>query len=143
MRAVSVVLKWVVVASLAVVAAAIGTMWLLSSKAVMAQRIKPHDPVIAELLGEVGTPIGSPQPIVLLDRSAVLDQEGPNGVVLLNDDKLAASRRYPLQRQTVWFVGSLVAEGAGASAFLSFVAYAFVRRRIIQKAAVTEAPTPS
>ena len=130
MKAVSVALKWLVVASLVAVVATLGTTWFLSSKAVVAQRIKPHDPAIAELLGEVGTPIGSPQPIVLLDRSAVMDAKGPGGEVLLDDDKLQASGQYPLQKQTVQFVGSLVVYGALAVAAFSLAAGALVRRRL-------------
>lgn len=135
MKALSVILKWAVVASLVAVVLALGTVWFLSSKAVTAQRIRPHDPAIAELLGEVGTPIGSPQPMVLLDRSAVLDQKGPNGEVLLDDDKMKAAGQYPLQKQTIQFVGRFVVLTSLAVGMIAFVASSLVRRRCLDRVA--------
>lgn len=129
MRHLSALLSLTAIASFGVMVLALGTMLFLNSRGVTAQRIKPHDAAFAELTGEVGTPIGSPQKIVILNDSAVLEQRGPEGQVLLDDEKLRATGQYPLQIKTVRFLGGIVSIVSLALAVGAWFAHRLLCRR--------------
>ncbi|HXH60871.1 MAG TPA: hypothetical protein VNI20_05880 [Fimbriimonadaceae bacterium] len=105
-----------------------------AAKAELVQLVKPYDSAMAQLLGEAGTPIGSPQKIILDDRSAVIEGRGQDGAVLVDEDKLKASGRYPVQLKTLDYVGGLV-RGVGGVAFIvgAAVWLLLLRRRRLGK----------
>jgi hypothetical protein len=88
---------------------------VLASRATLAQRIEPHEPAMAQLLNEPGTPIGDPQTYIVFDEKAFLEGSGPNGVRLLNERYMAQSGHYPWQLKTVEFFRNtvLLASGLG------------------------------
>lgn len=101
----------------------------LESKAALIQRIKPYDSATAELLGEVGTPIGDPQLMIITDPKAFLPGKGEQGQRFVNDEYLKSSGTYPLQVKTVSFVGGMVKLGLlGMAAVMSLAAWFFGRR---------------
>jgi hypothetical protein len=88
---------------------------VLASRATLAQRIEPHEPAMATLLNEPGTPIGDPQMYIAFDDKAFLQGSGPNGVRLLNERYMTQTSQYPWQLKTVEFFRNavLLASGAG------------------------------
>jgi hypothetical protein len=84
-----------------------GLSWIvgftLESRAVLAQRVDPHSKELALVLGEVGTPIGSPQRLVLFDDRAFLEGQTPDGARLVSEKFLTENNIYPLQWKTVEF----------------------------------------
>ncbi|GIK32523.1 MAG: hypothetical protein HND43_02775 [Armatimonadetes bacterium] len=101
----------------------------LESKAALTQRIKPYDSATAELLGEVGTPIGDPQLMIITDPKAFLSGKGEQGQRFVNDEYLKSNGIYPLQVKTVAFVGGIVKLGLlGMAAVMSLAAWFFGRR---------------
>jgi hypothetical protein len=81
----------------------------LESRAVLAQRVDPHSPEVALVLGEAGTPIGSPQRLVLFDDRVFLEGTSIDGARLVNEKFLNENNIYPLQWKTVEFVRNAVA----------------------------------
>jgi hypothetical protein len=88
---------------------------VLASRATLAQRIEPHEPAMAQLLNEPGTPIGDPQRYIVFDEKVFLEGSGPNGVRLLNERYMIESGHYPWQLKTVEFLRNavLLASGLG------------------------------
>ncbi|MCC7435923.1 MAG: hypothetical protein IT363_14660 [Methanoregulaceae archaeon] len=122
-------LRILAVLSLAVL---VGAFWQESSligKAELTQRIKPHDPAMAELLGEVGTPIGEPQRMIIEDASVILPGKGDQGQRLVNDTLMLEKGVYPLQEKTVSYVAGLVKLGSATGAVLCMVAAWLIGRR--------------
>jgi len=112
--------------------ALVGAFWQennLIGKAELTQRIKPHDPAMAELLGEVGTPIGEPQRMIIDDPSVILPSKGDQGQRLVNDTLMLEKGVYPLQEKTVSYVAGLVKIGSAAVSVLSVIAAWFIGRR--------------
>lgn len=104
----------------------------LVSQAELTQRIKPHDPAMAELLGEVGTPIGEPQRMIIDDESVILPGKGEQGQRLVNDTLMQEKGVYPLQEKTVSYVAGLVKLGSAIVAILAVIgAYALGRKRVL------------
>jgi hypothetical protein len=90
----------------------------LGSRAVLAQRVDPHPPDLAALLGEAGTPIGSPQRMIFFNEGVFLPGTGPDGSRLVSETFLTQNNVYPLQLLTVEFVRNIVSLGAGIAALL-------------------------
>jgi len=111
-----------------------GAFWQESSlvgRAEFTQRITPHDKATAELLGEVGTPLGEPQRMIIDDASVVLPGKGPKGERLVDDAKMQAKGIYPLQEKTVRYVAGLVKMGSAGVAILAVVgAFVLGRKRL-------------
>lgn len=101
----------------------------LVSKAQLIQRMKPHDSAVAALLGEVGTPIGDPQRMIIEDETVFLTGSGTQGQRFVDDDAMKAKEIYPLQEKTVKYVAGLVKIGALASAVGSLVLAWWLGRR--------------
>jgi hypothetical protein len=90
----------------------------VGSRAVLAQRVDPHPPDLAALLGEAGTPIGSPQQMIFFDDRVFLPGTGPSGSRLVSETYLTQNNIYPLQLLTVEFFRNAVSIGAGIAALL-------------------------
>ena len=65
-----------------------------------------------------GTPIGSPQRMIISDPNAFLEGTGPGGEKYVNDAYLKANKIYPLQVKTVNFFRDAVAWATGIGALL-------------------------
>lgn len=120
-----------VVAVLALVVL-VGALWQESSlrgQAEVVQRMKVHEPAMAELLGEVGTPIGEPQRMIISDPSVFLEARGDQGQRLVDDTLMQERGVYPLQEKTVGFVAGLVKMGSVAVALLAILASWLLSRR--------------
>lgn len=110
----------------------VGAFWqesALVGRAELTQRITPHEASMAELLGEVGLPLGEPQRMIIDDASVVLPGKGPKGERLVDDTKMKEKGIYPLQEKTVRYVAGLVKMGATAGAVLSLGAAWLIGRR--------------
>lgn len=113
----------------------------LESKATLIQRIKTYDSATAELLGEVGTPIGSPQLMIITDPKAFLPGKGEGGERFVDDEYLKSNGIYPLQAKTVSYVGGFVKLGLlGMAALMSLAAWFFGRR--MRSCGAACAPSP-
>lgn len=91
---------------------------MLESRAVMAQRVDPHPPDLAAVLGEAGTPIGSPQRLLIFDDRAFLQGTTPDGAQIVSETYLTQNNIYPLQLKTVTFFRDAVMIGSGVAALL-------------------------
>jgi hypothetical protein len=101
-----------VVAAIAFVAAwVVG--FALQGRSVLAQRLEPHSSELSAALGELGTPIGSPQRLVIFDERAFLGNPQPDGSRLVSERYLVENNIYPLQWKTVEFVRNAVALSSG------------------------------
>jgi hypothetical protein len=55
----------------------------------------------AELFGEVGTKIGSPQALIIDDQKAILPEKLEDGTPLISENYLKENNIYPLQLKTI------------------------------------------
>lgn len=93
---------------------------LLLRDAALVQRVEPSAGASA-LFGDAsgpGTPIGSPQRLIVRDPAAFLPGEAPGGVRYVSETYLRERGAYPLQAKTVEFVRLLAALGSGAALLL-------------------------
>ena len=86
------------------------------------QRITPYEKSVAELTGEVGEKVGSPQLMIVDESEAILPGRTEEGALLLDDEYLRLHNIYPLQVKTVHFVAGLAKVGFGASLGLGSIA---------------------
>jgi hypothetical protein len=102
----------------------------LQSRSVVAQRIEPHSPELAAALGELGTPIGTPQALVIFDERAFLGAVNPDGSRIVSERYLSDNGIYPLQWKTVEFVRNALALGSAiAAALFGLIWWRLVPRR--------------
>lgn len=101
-----------------IVSLSVGT--LLLRDAALVQRVEPSAGASA-LFGDAsgpGTPIGSPQRLIVRDEAAFLPGEGPQGVRYVSEPYLREQGVYPLQAKTVELVRRLAALGSAAALLL-------------------------
>ncbi|MFQ3669781.1 MAG: hypothetical protein SNJ61_12970, partial [Fimbriimonadaceae bacterium] len=98
-----------------------------AKRARLVQRVQPNPG--ADLFGDVGTLIGSPQLMIVDDPRAFTGERTADGAALVDDQYLRDNAIYPLQMQTVSYLAGLgrLGGGAGCAAFL--VAWVLMRRR--------------
>lgn len=106
----------------------------LASKARLTQRMTPYDADTAALTGEIGTPVGEPQLMIIDDERAFLKGEGENGARLVDDNYLKAKGIYPLQVKTVNFVAGLARLGTAAVAGIGLVLFVWTRKVLRRRA---------
>lgn len=100
-----------------------------AGRAQLVQRIQ-EDKAGAELFGDsAGTPIGSPQMLIIQDPGAFLPGEGENGAKLVSQDYLDKNKIYPLQLQTVDFFANTTMLTGGIGGVLLLVAGNLLRRK--------------
>lgn len=103
---------------------------VITRDAVLVQRVEPS--AAAGLFGDetsAGTPIGSPQRLIVRDPAAFLPGEGEGGARLVSEAYLRERGVYPLQVKTVEVTRNAVAVGAGLAAALLGVLWLLMRRR--------------
>ncbi|BDP43417.1 hypothetical protein DAETH_33860 (plasmid) [Deinococcus aetherius] len=104
---------------------------LLTRDAALVQRVEPN--AAASLFGEgdsPGTPIGSPQLMIIRDPAAFLPGEGEDGARLVSEVYLRERGLYPLQVKTVELVRNLVALGSGLAALVFGGLWLWARGRV-------------
>lgn len=86
---------------------------LIGSGAQLVQRVEPSD--ASALFADVGpgTPIGSPQMLIIRDPNAFLEGQGPEGSRLVNETYLREKEIYPLQLVTIQFFRNITMFVAG------------------------------
>lgn len=102
---------------------------ILSPRAVLAQRVDPHSPDLAVVLGEAGTPVGSAQRLLIFDDRAFLDGTTPDGARLVSEKYLTENNVYPLQWKTIEFFRNAVAIGSSLTALLLGLAWRWFSNR--------------
>jgi hypothetical protein len=100
----------------------------LTSRAVLVQRLEPSNSAISSLFGDGadgannasggGTPIGSPQLLIIDDQAAFLPGTAAGGARLVSDTYLREKSIYPLQAKTVVFFRDIVVASALAAALV-------------------------
>lgn len=100
-----------VVLALIGLAAAFAVEASYASKGQVIQRIAPYEPAVAEMLGEKGELVGSPQKLIITDRAAFLPGKSSSGAALVDDSYLKKQGIYPLQVKTVHYVAGLAKLG--------------------------------
>ncbi len=98
-----------------------------ASKSKLIQRVQ-QDPG-AELFGDAGTPIGSPQQIIIEDPKAYLGSKDESGAELVSEGYLKEQGIYPLQLQTVRYVVSNVRYAAIAGLLFSLFGVLLINRK--------------
>lgn len=121
-------------AGLALVALVVGVLVsaVLLRGAALVQRVEPAGAVGALFgdTGSPGTPIGSPQRLIVRDEKAFLPGQGEDGVRYVSETYLRENGVYPLQVKTVELVRNLVV-GASVAALLFFGGlWVWARRRM-------------
>jgi|CXWL01.1.fsa_nt_gi hypothetical protein len=92
-----------------------GTLFVLNTypgKAKFIQRVEKNEG--ADLFGESGTPIGSPQLYIIDDPKAFTGKKTANGAEEVDEKYLREHNLYPLQLQSLRFVAKQVQLVAGA-----------------------------
>lgn len=92
---------------------------LYGSQAQLVQLVRPDTAATADLFGAVegspgglpGTPIGSPQHLIIRSADAFLPGQGEGGVRYVSQTKLRDLGEYPLQQKTVFFFRNASALG--------------------------------
>jgi hypothetical protein len=115
--------------------------WLVygwaNANATLAQRIEPHDATMAQLLGEPGVIIGSPQRLIITDPQAFLPED-PTATMeyrLVNETYLKQNNIYPLQLQTVEFFRNIISVAAVLGGLLMLGLAAWFSGRVKPKLA--------
>lgn len=97
----------------------------LNQKSQLVQRIQV-DPS-AELFGELGNPIGSPQRMIIEDKAAFLNKKSPEGAEYVSEAYLKEHKIYPLQVQTVDFISRNILIASGIAFALFTVLYSIIQ----------------
>ena len=103
----------------------------LLREATLVQRVEPAGAVGA-LFGDAegpGTPIGSPQQLIVRDEKAFLPGQSGDGARYVSETYLRENGVYPLQVKTVELVRNLVALAALAALLVFGGLWAWARRR--------------
>jgi hypothetical protein len=117
----AILLGLIITAILAVISSFFVALFV-SRDAQLIQLVQPDElgatSLFADSSGVPGTPIGSPQTMIISDPKAFMDGTGANGEKYVNDAYLKANNIYPLQVKTVNFFRDSVAWVAGIAALL-------------------------
>ncbi len=98
-----------------------------ASKSKLVQRVQ-QDPG-AELFGDAGTPIGSPQQMIIEDPKAYLGSKDEAGAELVSEGYLKENGIYPLQLQTVRYVVSNIRYAGIAALLFSLLGFWLINRK--------------
>ncbi len=98
-----------------------------ASRAQLIQRVERGDG--ADLFGDAGTPIGSPQHMIIDDPKAFIEGQGEGGARLVDDGYLKNNGIYPLQMKSVAYSASLVRYGSLVFLVVSFVLFRRLGRK--------------
>lgn len=122
----------VAVLSLAIAVCTIPVESRYASRAKSVQRVLKND--ADALFGESGTPVGSPQELIIDDPKAFTGGE-EKGVAIVDESYLTSHKIYPLQLKTVRYVAGMTRLGAFIGLLVSLIAAWLLQRRIRSKSA--------
>ncbi len=105
----------------------------LAARAKLYQRIEITEE--AQLFGEKGTMIGTPQLMIIDDKSAEAGP-GPDGSTLLNEQVLKEKGIYPLQLRSVREVAGLGKIALTAGFLIGLAGFAFAKSRLKRNVSV-------
>lgn len=88
-------------------------------RAQLVQRVQ-RDPG-AELFGDRGTPLGSPQELIIDDPKAFVEGTGEGGAKLVDDKYLTDHKIYPLQLKSITFITSMIRWASLADIVLALI----------------------
>lgn len=88
-----------------------------SSRAKLVQRMRIDD--ASALFGDEGTPVGSPQKLIIDDAKAFTGKKAEGGAEIVDEGYLEKNKIYPLQLQTVSYVAGLARLGGGTAFLLA------------------------
>lgn len=101
--------------------------------ATLVQLVQPAEAGAADLFGSAttgpGTPIGSPQVMIIRDQGAFLEGQTDSGVRYVSDTYLRDNGIYPLQLKSVELIRTVVALSCAAAALLFAVLWWLAGRR--------------
>lgn len=83
-----------------------------------------------DLFGGEGTPIDTPQRMIISDPKAFLEGETPEGAKRVSENYLKTNEIYPLQLQTVDFAVGMTRLVAGMEALTGLILVLVARRRL-------------
>lgn len=121
---------------LALVAAALGAIVAIGSfpvessysgKAQLVQRVRKD--AADDLFESSGSPVGSPQLLIIEDPKAFTGEKSPEGAAFVDEGYLEMNKIYPLQMKTVSYVAGLARLGGGAVLVVGLVVGWWSRRR--------------
>ncbi len=99
-----------------------------SGKAQLIQRVRKD--AGSDLFGDAGTPVGSPQELIIEDKGAFLPDKSPEGAAMVDEGYLEKNKIYPLQLKTVKYISGMSRLGSGIAFLLSAAAFVFSRKRV-------------
>lgn len=102
----------------------------LVAKGELSQLVKPADPAVAALTGEVGAMIGEPQVMIITDEKAILPGKSAGGARMVNQDYLKEQGIYPLQVKTVQFATRVAQYGFGGGALVALIGALWTGKRL-------------
>lgn len=97
-------------------------------KARLVQRMRIDE--ASALFGEPGTPVGSPQRLIIEDGQAFTGSKTADGAEIVDEGYLEKNKIYPLQLQTVTFVAGWVRVLGFGFAVAGFLVGWWVRKRL-------------
>lgn len=98
-----------------------------AAKAKLVQRMRIDE--ATSLFGDEGTPIGSPQKLIIDDSKAFNGKKTAEGAEIVDEGYLEKNKIYPLQMQTVAYVSGLVRIAGGVAFLLAGLVGLWARRR--------------
>ncbi len=132
-------MKFIKILSIIVLAVSIfvyaGTLFTLNTyagRAKLIQRVEKNSG--ADLFGESGTPIGSPQRYIIDDPKAFTGKKTADGAEEVDEKYLRDNKIYPLQLQTIRFVAKQTQLIAGGLFLVSLAGYFWSRFRAAKTA---------
>ncbi len=126
LRALSVL---VVIVSAVALSATVPILSSYQGRAEMIQRMRVDASADALFGDPSGTPLGSPQKMIIGDPKAFLPGTGDGGVKLVSENYLTQHKIYPLQLRTVEFIIGNVWLGAGIGLVIGLLALWFTGRK--------------
>lgn len=128
-------LAWValVLCALGILATLMGRNTLVG-QGELSQLVKPADPAVAALTGDVGAFIGEPQVMIITDPKAILPGKAPDGARLVDQDYLRRQGIYPLQVKTVVFAAKMAMYGFGGGALIALIGGLWTGKRLAARA---------
>lgn len=98
-----------------------------ASRAKLVQRMRIDD--ASALFGDEGTPIGSPQRMIIDDAKAFTGKKTEEGAEIVDEGYREKNKIYPLQLQTVSYLAGLARLGGGAAFAIAGLVGFWARRR--------------
>lgn len=96
-------------------------------RAQLVQRVQRDEG--ADLFGDAGTPLGSPQLLIIDDPKAFVEGKGDQDSRLVDDKYLSDHNIYPLQMKTVSYFAEMTRLGSGAAILAAVAGLIILRRR--------------